>query len=154
MKFTIIEDFENYNANPQGKNTDDCVIRALSLAYDLNYNSVKNELNNIARKDTGKFNYFDTIQLFIEKHGYQEFYNNENNKAIVDDVEDFQRKNRNGIYVVYCSNKTKQDSSNSFHLVTIINGKIYDTWDSANYYVLGAWKIKSSNYNRTINKLK
>jgi len=151
MRFKLIEKQINYNANPHDKNEGDCSIRALSLAYEMNYNSVKNELQSLSKETGGEFNTIDTIKAFIEKHGYKDYYDNEKGGAFVDDVEDFARKNNRGVYVVYCSDKTKQNTSHSFHLVTIVNGTIYDTWDSSNYYVLGAWHIKS--YNRTANHI-
>ncbi len=151
MKFRLTEEQIEYNANPWNRNEGDCAIRALSLAYDMNYNRVKSELNSIAGRNKSKFNYLDTIEQFIQKHHFEKVFDNEINSSSIDDVEDFARKNRHGVYVVYCSNKTKQNSSNSFHLVTIVDSKIYDTWDSSNYYVLKAWKIKG--HNRTVNQI-
>jgi len=152
MKFKLVEEQIEYNANPQGKNEGDCTIRALSLAYDMNYNSVKSELNSLARRNESKFNTIDTINAFIDHHGFVKYINNESmSGAAIDDVEDFARKNKHGVYVIYCTNKIKQDTSDSFHLVAVINGKIYDTWDPSEYYVVGAWYIKA--HNRTVNKL-
>ena len=36
--------FKEYNANPYGENIDDCVIRAISVALDINYWDVFDEL--------------------------------------------------------------------------------------------------------------
>ena len=99
------------------------------------------------------FNDIESVKAFIENHKYKNFYNNEhNNDLSIGTVEDFANKNRHGTYIVYCSNSIKQDTSKSFHLVAIINGDIYDTWDSSNYYVLGAWAVNTS-ATKLINKV-
>lgn len=145
MKFKLFENQIQYNANPYDKNEGDCTIRALSLAYDMQYNLVKSELRSIGNKLNRDFNGIEAIKAFIEKHKYKNFYNNEHdNDLSIGTVEDFANKNRHGTYIVYCSNSTKQNTSKSFHLVAVINGDIYDTWDSSNYYVLGAWAVNTS----------
>lgn len=150
MKFKLVEEQINYNANPWDKNEGDCAIRALSLAYDMNYNRVKSELNSFANKNKSKFNYIDTIEVFINKYGYDETYDTESGNVPAT-VDKFANKYKHGTYTIFCSNRTKQDTSNSFHLVTVVDGKIYDTWDPSNYYVIKAYKIK--HHNRTVRTL-
>jgi len=145
MKFRLVEEQIEYNANPQDRNENDCSIRALSLAYGLNYNQVKNELKHLGYEDKTQFNELNVIKKFIDKHGYKKFINNERDaENNIGSVESFAKKYHNGVYIVYCSNNIKQNTSNSFHLVTVANGNIYDTWDSSNYYVIGAWEVPTN----------
>jgi len=143
MKFRLVEEQIEYNANPRDKNEGDCTIRALSLAYDMDYNTVKNELGSIGRQNKSAFNTIDTIRSFIGKHGNKRFFSEQN--INVNTVEQFANQNRHGVYIVFCSNNPKQASS--YHLVTIMNGKIYDTWDSGNYYILEAWEVARNSKN-------
>ena len=123
------------------------------IVYNLSYNSVKSELRSLGSRNQRDFNDIESVKLFMKKHKYKNFFNNEHDEEMnIGTVEDFARKNSRGTYVVYCSNATKQNTSKSFHLVTIVNGNIYDTWDSSDYYVLGAWAI-NTNPNRLVNKV-
>lgn len=135
------EDFVNYNANPQGRNEGDCTIRALSLAYNLSYANVKSDLISLGNKNKSKFNTFPTINAFMEKHRFKKYLNNEDGSINVSTVENFAKKYHHGNYVVRCSDRSKQDMSHAFHLVAVIDGKIYDTWDSADYFVIDAWEV-------------
>ena len=40
-------DYVNYNANSRGNNVGDCVKRALSMAFDMDYNQTSKELNEL-----------------------------------------------------------------------------------------------------------
>ena len=124
---SVSEDFVDYNANPQGRNEGDCTIRALSLAYNLSYANVKSELISLGNKNKSKFNTFPTINAFMEKHRFKKYLNNEDGSINVSTVENFAKKYHHGNYVVRCSDRSKQDMSHSFHLVAVIDGKIYDT---------------------------
>ena len=139
----------NYNANPQGRNEGDCTIRALSLAYNLSYANVKSDLISLGNKNKSKFNTFPTINAFMEKHRFKKYLNNEDGSINVSTVENFAKKYRHGNYVVRCSDRSKQDMSHAFHLVAVIDGKIYDTWDSGNYFVIDAWEV-AGNGKRTL----
>lgn len=146
---SVSEDYVDYNANPQGRNEDDCTIRALSLVYNLSYANVKSDLISLGNKNKSKFNTFSTINDFMEKHRFKKYLNNEDGSINVSTVENFAKKYHHGNYVVRCSDRSKQDMSHSFHLVAVIDGKIYDTWDSADYFVIDAWEV-AGNGKRTL----
>lgn len=141
----IAEDLVNYNANPQDRNTGDCTIRALSLAYNKSYNNVKSELHNLASNNHGKFNDENVVRAYLEKNGYKTKF--DNTQQNLSTVEKFTKQHLHGCYVVFCSNKIKQDTSNSFHLVAVLDGVIYDTWDSSDYFVIEAWEIQNNSHN-------
>lgn len=66
----VLADYRRFNANPNDRNVGDCYIRALSLAYGLPYESVRNELNKIKR-DGGHSapNITPVLLEFMRLHG-------------------------------------------------------------------------------------
>lgn len=107
-----------YNPNPRKKRTADCVIRALTKALDMSWEQVY--INAASRG-------FEIAEMpsaghvwrsILRGHGYQSY-------IIPDEcpdcytVEDFCREHREGTYVLATVN----------HVVTVINGDYYDTWD-------------------------
>lgn len=133
MKITSAA-YRVYNANAQNRNTTDCVIRALSLVYDLDYRDVHNELNRIKR-DEGfvAFNSFRTYATFLRRHGFE---STEDISDIVT-VDEFADAHPDGTYCVHCKNPT----GSSTHMVAILDGTIYDSWDSRYYNVTRYWCI-------------
>lgn len=57
-----------YNANPSDKVTNDCVIRALSLAYDKTWITVFDELTSIARESFDVLNSKEVYTKYLELH--------------------------------------------------------------------------------------
>jgi len=117
--------FVYYNANPKGENIGDCVIRAISLALNINYYDVID----ILYKNSNYFNcdmlVRDCYGNFLSKHFPKIIPNKE--KAVKDVANDFKDKT-----LVIRIEK---------HLTTSISGKIYDTWDCSNEIVDMFWII-------------
>ncbi len=112
--------YMNYNPNPAGRSVGDCAVRAVAKALDTDW---------------------ETAYVLIAANGYKMgdmpssdsvwgatlrgkgFYR----KAISDDVpecytaEDFCNDNPNGIYVLGFGG----------HVATVVDGDIYDSWDSS-----------------------
>lgn len=107
-----------------------CIARALSKAYNKNYNDIKEELNNIAQKLS--FNDYREIAVFEDYLlNNKATILNDYNQHIVKDL-----KLYNGIYVVFCN------EGDFYHLVTIIDDVMYDKHDSAfNLKVLKMYKV-------------
>lgn len=123
--------FEYKNPHPKGLYTTDCVVRAVSLAFDKDYLEARRELNR-SKKELGfgsyketKFIYkylenFDRIVLKVPK-GVQRVK-----------VDDFAENFKEGTYIVKLAK----------HIVCVKDGKLLDTWDSSYRSVYTAWKIK------------
>lgn len=131
MKTNVTEEIKYYNANVNDKSTGDCVIRSLSLAYNIDYRSVRSELHKIRRDNNFyQWNIKQNYEIFIKNHGYKEY------KDIASEnltEEQFAANNQDGTYLLVVG-KSK-DSNNHSHMVCIIDGDIYDSWNSTGWYV-------------------
>ena len=128
-----------YNANSSGRSTGDCVKRAISFAFDIPYTQAAKLLNN-KMKDLK----FDSWQIYpVFKNVIRDLGGGESvdvkDTITVDEFAD--TNDPNYIYIVLVSEKPKGRTS---HLLTIRNGKVWDSWDSRDYYVRYYWKINSS----------
>lgn len=115
--------FKEYNANPYGENIDDCVIRAVSTALDMNYWDVFDALCEYAG-DNREPNQCNVFLPWLIKQGYEirevtekltlsKFLNNLHQFDGVEDV--------NMLCMV------------NGHLTVIKNGYCLDTWDCGRY---------------------
>lgn len=111
---------ENYNPNPRGKRVGDCVVRALSKALDRSWNDTYISLC-IEGYLQGDLPSANTVwDRFLLKQGYS--------RAIIPrecpvcySVEDFAEDHPTGRYVV----------GTGTHAVAVIDGVIYDAWESS-----------------------
>lgn len=135
----IIEKYINYNANTRDKNVGDCVKRALTIAFGINYADVGKELRKI-KKDNNydAWNIYSVYSEFMDNHGIKDIVK----PSEVITVEEFSKRFNIGTYVVECSKKPNKPAS---HLVTIIDGDIYDSWDSSNQYVVRYFIVSDKN---------
>lgn len=121
--------FIQYNPNPRGNRVGDCVIRAISKAtgqdWETTYAGVSAcgfELADLPSAD-------HVWGAYLRKHGYS--------RRLVDDhgqdvytVDDFCRDNPTGTYILAISG----------HVVCVIDGKYYDSWDSGDEIPLYCWQ--------------
>ena len=139
MKRLLSSDLVRYNANTRGTNTGDCTARAISLAFNIDYSKARKALNDSAKASTSlRFNSIpNVIKVIRELGGSEEIKCPE--KLTVGDWAD---KYNSGTYLIHC-NRTGQPHGPGGHLVCIIDGKIYDSWDSRKYYAVSYHTIKS-----------
>lgn len=115
--------FKEYNANPYGENIDDCVIRAISVALNMNYWDVFDALCEYAG-DNREPNQCNVFLPWLIKQGYEvrevtekltlsKFLNNLHKFDSVEEV--------NMLCMV------------NGHLTVIKNGYCLDTWDAGRY---------------------
>ena len=116
------------NTNPEGKIVDDCVVRALSIALDTDWETVYAKLSvlGLMYHDIMTANYIWAKML--EENGFQKF--------IVPDtcpncytIKQFAKDNPTGIFVV----------GTGQHAVVVKNGNYYDTFDSGDYVAICFW---------------
>ena len=120
-----------YNANPQGRNVGDCVIRALSKALNQSWEEtyIALALQGFMMGDMPSAN--AVWGAYLRHKGFVRH-------LIPDDcpddytVADFAADNPNGVYILALSG----------HVVCVINGDIYDTWDSGNEIPIYYWTKK------------
>ena len=121
--------FEFYNPNPKTQRVGDCAIRAVSKAVGLDWIDTYIRLcsEGLIFRDLPNSNY--VWGMFLKKQGFEEH--------VIDSVcpncttvAEFAREHPSGTYVLACQN----------HVVAVINGTWFDSFDSGNEVVLYYYK--------------
>ena len=119
-----------YNANPADKVTNDCVIRALAVAFDKPWIDVFDELTSIARENFDVATSKDVYMEYVKKHGAE--YIKTMTKYSRLSGGDFADQYQEGVYILRMAN----------HLTVCRQGIIYDTWDCSEKIVYNAWLVR------------
>lgn len=109
----------------------DCVLRALTKAVNKTWLEVFDELIVIAREVQAMPNNKHTYEKYlvdIKGFTYKGISNKKGSKR--PSVTEFAKEHRTGTYVVRLAH----------HIVTIVDGIYYDTWDSGNEKMYGYWE--------------
>ena len=131
-KYQDTKFFKFYNANFNNKYTDDCVIRALSNAMGISYNDVLIDLFNIYLK----YGYSLTDNKCFEKYLKINGWKKHKQPRKLDNTK------LNGIeFILEICNRNENYIVNigSHHITSIVNNKIYDTWDCSEFKVGNYW---------------
>lgn len=119
----------NYQPNPSGMNVGDCVIRALSLATGNDWDSTYLDLSMLGfeMKDMPSANH--VWGTYLKERGFT--------RAVIPNtcpscysIEDFCMDNPKGLFVL----------ATGSHVVTVLNGNYYDSWDSGNQIPIYVWR--------------
>lgn len=117
-----------YNPNPVGRSVGDCSIRALTKALDLDWGTayVLMAINGFRMGDMPSSN--SVIDATLKKHGFK--------KSVLPNdcpdcytVNDFVSEHPQGTYVL----------GTGTHVVTVVDGDFYDSWDSGNETPVYFW---------------
>lgn len=122
----------HYNDNPFGLDVGDCVIRAISLALNYNWYMVHDELSFLSRRMADMPSSNRVWKAYLEEKGYKEVMI-ENTCPACLTVERFARSHPKGRYILStCEYKKARDNLivTGTHVVAVIDGDWYDTWDS------------------------
>jgi hypothetical protein len=117
-----------YNPNPLDRRTGDCVIRALTKLLDADWDTVFVELFTTAFAMKDMMDHNIVWNDFLESCGYQR-------KGIPDtcplcySIADFCDDHPSGKYVV----------ATDSHVVAVVDGNYYDTWDSGDKVPIYYW---------------
>lgn len=118
-----------YNPNPEGRATNDCVIRAISKVTNQDWERtyVGVCLQGLLLHDMP-----DTNHVWSEYLYHQGFIRDiiPNTCPNCYTVKDFCRDNPTGVFILACGN----------HVVAVIDGDYYDAWDSGNEVPLYFWR--------------
>ena len=127
--------FHWYNANPKGKITCDCAIRAVAAVLDITWAEAYNQMIEMSMKTGIMVNDPKLITKFIESKGFKKMSQprNEFNKKIT--VKEFILHNKN-----YLKGKRILINAGAHHSSAIINCKVYDTWDCT-WTKIGNWWV-------------
>ena len=120
--------FRQYNPNPNGLMVDDCTIRALCCLCGLNWEDASLALFCLSYEMKDVQTSKDVFNSYLKKLGYT--------RQLIPDfcpdcytVSDFCRDYPQDRYVV----------ATQSHVITIIDGDHYDTWDSSNEPITYYW---------------
>ena len=121
-------ELKQYNPNPAGRNVGDCAIRAVAKALDLDWETayVLISMAGYQMNDMPSSN--SVWGAVLRKNG---FYRHVLPSTCPDcyTVEDFADEHPQGVYVVGTGN----------HVVTIMDGTAFDSWDSRREIVSYFW---------------
>lgn len=119
-----------YNPNPKHNNVGDCTIRAISKALNKTWEEtyVELSLHGFKLSDMPSANY--VWGDLLKKHGFKRKF--VDNRHIINyTVNDFCIDNPEGTYVLAVNG----------HVVCVVNGLYYDSWDSGTEQPLYYWGI-------------
>lgn len=121
--------FEFYNPNPKNQRVGDCAVRAISKAIGTDWQDAYISLcaEGLAFKDMPSANY--VWGNYLKRFGFEEHMIS----SVCPDcitVSQFAKDHQKGRFVLATQN----------HVVAVINGTYFDTWDSGNEIVLYYYK--------------
>lgn len=121
--------FEFFNPNPKAQRVGDCAVRAICKAIGTDWQDAYISLcaEGLALKDMPSANH--VWGAYLMRFGFNERLISSICPDCVS-VAEFSRAHPKGRYVLATQN----------HVVTVINGTYYDTWDSGNEIVLYYYK--------------
>lgn len=112
--------WKKFNNNPLGKSTGDCVVRAISKALGKSWQETYLDLclQGYQMSDWGSSN--PVWDAYLREKGFSRFVI-PNTCPDCYTIQDFVNEHEKGIYIV----------ATGTHVVTIIDGTIFDSWDSS-----------------------
>lgn len=123
----------HYNNNPYDLEVGDCVIRALTLALNYNWFMVHDELSFLSRKMADMPSSNRVWKTYLKNLG---LYENiiETNCPNCLTVTDFCKSHPIGRYILSTCEYTVANNIivTGTHVVAVIDGDYYDTWNSGN----------------------
>lgn len=144
--------FKKYNNNPKGWKTGDCVIRAVALANNSDWDDTYAFLCNLGRSKCRMPNSKEVYEAFLKKEGWikHKMPKHDNGKKYT--VKEL---------VELYPNKTLIISIPK-HLTVAVSNELFDTWDCSNKYVCNYFTNEEydmidttciDNINKTLRKL-
>lgn len=123
--------FIRYNLNPSGLNVGDCVIRAIGTALSYNWFMVHDELSFLSRKMFDMPSSNRVWKTYLKKKGLRETYI-DNTCPDCFTVEKFCSLHPKGRYILSTCELSVANNIvvTGSHVVAVIDGDWYDTWDS------------------------
>lgn len=134
--------FHFHNANPKGKNANDCVARAISVALSQSWEDTIREMTELGIKYGYAFNEDKLIERYLKEKGWEQLKEprDQNNKKI--SVARFISRpgNNKGVIIARVG---------SHHISLIVNGQVWDTWDCTKQTMHSYWRnltVKAPEY--------
>ena len=119
------------NPNPLGKQTSDCVVRAIAIATEQSWKRTYRELCDLGEIEAEMPNANSVWGLDLRNKGAKQFLLPESCPACVT-VRAFCEKYPTGVFVI----------GTGSHAVAVIDGDYYDAWDSGNEVPSYFWRVQ------------
>jgi hypothetical protein len=131
-KYPETSTFHFHNANPKNRTTTDCVFRAISTALKQDYNQTVMEMAEMTCKTGFAMNDNKGITKYLESKGWTKHSQPRKSDGTKYTGKEFCQSFIN-----------KQErcvaSIGGHHVVAIVNGKVYDTWNSTDGCIGNYW---------------
>lgn len=116
--------FRYYNANKFGYDTEDCVIRSISVAEDISWDKAYKKLSDYARERGLMISSVESVEEYLDDNY---------DRACIDNVTvgEFAYMNPRGTFLVTMPS----------HITCIVDGEIVDTFDCSDYTMFCSWYV-------------
>lgn len=122
--------WKKFQNNPCGRRVGDCSVRAISKALSISWEDAYNLLADAGYRMCDIMNSNSVIGAVLREYGfYMETIPNSRSDCYT--IYDFCQEHKKGIFVVFTGN----------HVVTVIDGDIYDAWDSSFEIAVYYWAL-------------
>lgn len=118
------------NPNPMGRQTSDCVVRAIAIATNRSWRGVYRDLCSLGERECEMPSANSLWGLYLKERGAEQFLLPESCPRCIT-VRAFSERYPAGIYVIGTGN----------HAVCVIDGDWYDSFDSGEEIPSYFWKV-------------
>ena len=146
MRYPDTETFHFYNANPKGKMTSDCVVRAISAVLKQPYDVTLRELTEMTIETGYMWNENKGIDKYMKSKGWIKCKSPRNDDGTKYTGNEFCRTLMHPIYSEELNLCDKPFEINNvlaniggLHTVAIMSGQIWDTWNSGHKCIGIVW---------------
>ena len=148
-KYPETTTFHFYNANPKGKITTDCVIRAICTALDMPYTTVLLEMAEQQCRTGLDMSEKKAIDKYLQSKGWIKMSQPRKFDNTKYTGKEFCEELQQSTFTPFGEKLLTQDRGRrakrivanvgGHHVVAIVNGKIYDHWNSTDGSVGNYW---------------
>ena len=124
--------FHFYDANPKGKRTSDCVIRAISLATNQSWDEVITGLFTLSLKYKQMLNCVEIYDRYLRSLGWVK-------QPMLRKDDGSRYTGKEFCEIGMCTDYDIVVHIGSHHVSCIRDSKIWDTWDCSDYSVGNFW---------------
>ena len=123
-----MSNWQSYNPNPNNNSVGDCTVRAISKALGQDWETTYAELAmyGFMRCDMPNANH--VWGAYLKSRDYKQYLIDDKGKSVYT-VEDFCQDNPQGTYILAIDG----------HVVCVVDGKFYDSWDSGKEIPIYYW---------------
>lgn len=125
--------FRNPNPSKSTK-SGDCVIRAISIALDMDWDEVYKDLCTLGFQLKRMPNDAENYRTYLTNCSYRRTGISNRKGSKRPTVESFAKDHKQGTYILEVAN----------HIVTVRDGHFYDTWDCSEKCLYGYWTISAT----------